>query len=203
MRARAAGTPRAPKAIDIFVGSRIRLLRMQRKMSQGSLGKMLGLTYQQIQKYENGTNRLGASRLNDVANALNVSVSDLFSGAKDAEHKSFTAPQVAVDPQAFRIAEAFVKISDKEIRKLLIRFVETIARSSQRPKCAAAKGRLIRSPHRRLRAATAGTPKQDLIRVLRGASGAPLRATPGVLSSQSFTAKTMIRGVNHIGPQGW
>ena len=130
MTARAASNPRAPKAIDIFVGSRICLLRMQRKMSQETLGKIFGLTYQQIQKYENVTNRLGASRLNDVANAFNVSVSELFAGAKDAEHKSFTATRVAFDPQAFRIAEAFVKISDKGIRRLLIRLVETIARKS-------------------------------------------------------------------------
>jgi len=52
----------------------------------------------------------------------------LFAGAKDAEHKSFTVTRVAFDPQAFRIAEAFVKISDKEVRKQLIRLVETIAR---------------------------------------------------------------------------
>ena len=130
MTARAAHNPRAPKAIDIFVGSRIRLLRMRRKMSQEALGKLLDLTYQQVQKYENGTNRVGASRLNDIANALNVPVSELFGGAKDAEHKSFATPQVAFDPQAFRIAEAFVKISDKEIRKLLIRLVETMARKS-------------------------------------------------------------------------
>ncbi len=130
MTSRAAKNPRAPKAVDIFVGSRIRLLRMQRKMSQGALGKLLNLTYQQIQKYENGTNRVGASRLNDIANALNVPVSEFFSGAKEAERKSFASPQVAFDPQAFRIAEAFVKITDKEVRKLLIRLVETMARKS-------------------------------------------------------------------------
>jgi hypothetical protein len=68
--------------------------------------------------------------LNDVANAFDISVSELFAGVIDAEHKSFTAPQVAFDRQAFRIAKAFVKISDNEIRKLLIRLIETIAQKS-------------------------------------------------------------------------
>jgi transcriptional regulator with XRE-family HTH domain len=84
--------------------------------------------HQQIQKYEKGVNRIGAARLHDFANALNVPVSDLFAGAHDAERKSFASSRAAFDPQAFRIAEAFAKITDKEIRRLLIRLAEAMVR---------------------------------------------------------------------------
>jgi transcriptional regulator with XRE-family HTH domain len=128
MKPKAPNNPRAPKAVDIFVGSRIRHWRMLRKMTQEGLAKLLGLSYGQIQQYEKGTNRVGASRLNDIANALNVPISEFFAGAKDAKHRSFAGPESAFDPQAFRIAEAFVKISDRKTRKLLIQLVETMVR---------------------------------------------------------------------------
>ena len=120
--------PRAPKAVDIFVGSRIRLWRMRREMTQEQLGKILKVAYQQIQKYEKGVNRIAAARLNDFANALNVPVSEFFVGAKDAERRSLASPRAAFDPQAFRIAEAFAKITDEQIRRFLLRFAETMAR---------------------------------------------------------------------------
>jgi transcriptional regulator with XRE-family HTH domain len=128
MKPKAPRNPRAPKAVDIFVGSRIRHWRMRRKMTQEGLAKFLDLSYGQIQQYEKGTNRVAASRLNDIANALNVPIPEFFAGARDAERRPFAAPEKTFDPQAFRIAEAFVKISDKETRKLLIQLVETMVR---------------------------------------------------------------------------
>ena len=86
------------------------------------------MAYQQIQKYERGVNRITAARLNDFANALNVPVSDFFVGVKDAERRSFASPSAAFDPQAFRIAEAFAKITDEQIWRFLLRFAETMAR---------------------------------------------------------------------------
>jgi transcriptional regulator with XRE-family HTH domain len=130
MNPKSPNNPRAAKAVDTFVGSRIRLWRMRRKISQVALGKLINVAHQQIQKYEKGTNRVGAGRLNDIARTLNVPVSEFFAGANDAARKSSSTPKIPFDPQAFRFAEAFVKISDKEIRKLLIRLVETMARKS-------------------------------------------------------------------------
>jgi transcriptional regulator with XRE-family HTH domain len=74
---------RAPanNPVDEAVGASIRLLRKRRKMSQAELGKALGVTFQQVQKYENGKNRVGASRLHMVATALNVPIGELFDGA--------------------------------------------------------------------------------------------------------------------------
>jgi transcriptional regulator with XRE-family HTH domain len=123
-------TRRAANGVDVLVGSRIRIVRMRRKMTQAALGELLDVTFQQIQKYEKGINRVGASRLHQIAIALGVPVSEFFAGAAEPERKSVPLSTFAFDPQAFRIAEAFVKISDKEIRKLLIRLVETIARKS-------------------------------------------------------------------------
>ena len=72
---------KAPNPIDKHVGSRVRMRRMMLSMSQEKLGDALGLTFQQVQKYEKGTNRIGASRLQAIANILQVPVSFFFEGA--------------------------------------------------------------------------------------------------------------------------
>jgi transcriptional regulator with XRE-family HTH domain len=114
--------------VDLLVGGRIRLLRKRRKMSQAQLGKALGVTFQQIQKYENGKNRVGASRLHLVATALNVPIAELFDGASETGRTLKATTSIAFDSQALRIAEAFVKISDKELRSSLVDLAEAMAR---------------------------------------------------------------------------
>jgi transcriptional regulator with XRE-family HTH domain len=74
---------KAPNSIDVHVGSRIRLRRMTLDMSQTDLGAQLGVTFQQIQKYEKGTNRVGASRVQAIARALSVPVSWFFEDAPE------------------------------------------------------------------------------------------------------------------------
>ncbi len=69
---------RSPDAIDVFVGGRIRMRRMMLKLSQTQLANELGVTFQQVQKYEKGTNRVGASRLQKIANVLGVPPSFFF-----------------------------------------------------------------------------------------------------------------------------
>ena len=96
-------------------------------MTQAVLGELLDVTFQQMQKYEKGINRVGASRLHRIANALGVPISEFFAGATEAGCKSVPLSTFAFDRQAFRIAEAFVKISDKEMRGSLVRLVETMA----------------------------------------------------------------------------
>src|SRR4051795_6452929 len=73
--------PKAPNPVDKHVGSRVRMRRLMLEMSQEKLGEALGLTFQQVQKYEKGTNRIGASRLQQIADILHVSVAFLFEGA--------------------------------------------------------------------------------------------------------------------------
>src|ERR1700683_926562 len=72
---------KSPNPIDKHVGSRVRMRRMMLSMSQEKLGDALGLTFQQVQKYEKGTNRIGASRLQQISQLLQVQVSFFFEGA--------------------------------------------------------------------------------------------------------------------------
>src|SRR5436853_6692913 len=79
-----AAAKKAPNPIDKHVGSRVRMRRMMLAMSQEKLGDALGLTFQQVQKYEKGANRIGASRLQQIAHILQVPVSFFFDGAPNA-----------------------------------------------------------------------------------------------------------------------
>ena len=120
-----------PKHVDLLVGARIRILLKHLGMSQTDLGNALGVTFQQVQKYENGKNRVSASRLQMVADALTVTISDLFDGvAATSKSMSGATKSVAFDPNALRLAEAFVKISDKEVRSALVDVAEAMARIS-------------------------------------------------------------------------
>ena len=73
---------KAPNPVDKYVGSRVRMRRIMLGMSQEKLGEALGLTFQQIQKYEKGTNRVGASRIQQIAEVLQIPVSFLFEGGR-------------------------------------------------------------------------------------------------------------------------
>ena len=125
MRTKVGGNP-----IDLLVGSRIRRFRKGRRMSQAQLGKKLGVTFQQVQKYENGKNRVGASRLQMISTALDVPVGQFF--ADDAGTSRTSAKPLAFDPQALRFAEAFIRLNDRELRNSIIDMVEAMARKSSR-----------------------------------------------------------------------
>jgi transcriptional regulator with XRE-family HTH domain len=116
--------------IDLLVGSRIRRYRKGRKMSQAQLGKKLGVTFQQVQKYENGKNRVGASRLQMISTALDVPVGQFFTD--DAAMSRTSAKPLAFDPQALRLAEVFARLNDKELRNSILDTIEAMARKSSR-----------------------------------------------------------------------
>jgi transcriptional regulator with XRE-family HTH domain len=118
-----------PNPIDVLVGSRIKHFRKRRKMSQALLGDKLGVTFQQVQKYENGKNRVGASRLQMVSTALGVPVAELFVDSSGASKKP-TARVTAFDPEALRFAEAFVRLIDRDLRASIVEMVEAMARKS-------------------------------------------------------------------------
>jgi transcriptional regulator with XRE-family HTH domain len=125
MRTKGGGNP-----IDLLVGSRIRRFRKGRKMSQAQLGKKLGVTFQQVQKYENGKNRVGASRLQMISTALDVPVGQFFTD--DAGTSRTSAKPLAFDPQALRFAEAFIRLNDRELRNSILDMVEAMAIKSPR-----------------------------------------------------------------------
>jgi transcriptional regulator with XRE-family HTH domain len=125
MRTKGGGNP-----IDLLVGSRIRMFRKGRKMSQAQLGKKLGVTFQQVQKYENGKNRVGASRLQMISTALDVPVGQLFTDGAGTSRTP--AKPLAFDPQALRFAEAFIRLNDRALRNSILDMVEAMARKSPR-----------------------------------------------------------------------
>jgi transcriptional regulator with XRE-family HTH domain len=127
---------KAPNPVDKYVGSRVRMRRIMLGMSQEKLGEALGLTFQQVQKYEKGTNRVGASRIQQISEILQVPVSFLFEGAPSgtisAEGLSEgTSPAYVSDflatSEGLALTRAFTRITDAKLRRSIVDLVEQIA----------------------------------------------------------------------------
>ncbi len=128
-----------PNPIDIHVGSRVRLRRTMLGHSQEKLGNALGITFQQIQKYEKGANRIGASRLQQIANVLTVPVAFFFEDAPSgtqttsgmAEENSTTyVVDFLSSSEGLQLNRAFVNISDPKVRRKIVDLVKTLADDS-------------------------------------------------------------------------
>ncbi len=133
---------RKPHHIDVHVGSRVRLRRMFIGMSQERLGEQMNLTFQQIQKYEKGTNRIGASRLFQLAEVLNVPVGFFFEGldvpSQGAKAAGFAEPNSETYVMDFldsregvELNRAFVRIKDPKVRKSIVDMVRAMAEAEQ------------------------------------------------------------------------
>jgi transcriptional regulator with XRE-family HTH domain len=133
---------RRANPIDIHVGSRVRFRRMLLGMSQEKLGERLGLTFQQVQKYEKGINRIGASRLFDLAQVLGVSVQFFYDEAPVPEAR-IALDSLPATPSEHSIVEflrsrdglelnrAFVRIADLKARRAIVELVRTLANDAQ------------------------------------------------------------------------
>jgi transcriptional regulator with XRE-family HTH domain len=127
---------KAPNPIDKHVGSRVRMRRMMLSMSQEKLGGALGLTFQQVQKYEKGTNRIGASRLQQISHILQVPVAFFFEGAP-TPHQQLDGPMTAPSPtyvsdflatsDGLALTKAFMRIKEPRLRRRIVDLVEEIA----------------------------------------------------------------------------
>jgi transcriptional regulator with XRE-family HTH domain len=133
-------TKKAPNPIDKHVGSRVRMRRMMLGMSQEKLGDALALTFQQVQKYEKGTNRIGASRLSQISQILQVPVAFFFEGAPHlvADGAIMTDPlEPAPSPtyvsdflatsDGLSLTKAFMRIPDPKLRRRIVDLVQQIA----------------------------------------------------------------------------
>ena len=118
---------RAPDPLDVMVGARIRIFRTHCGMSQSDLAEKIGVAFQQVQKYEKGTNRVGASRLSRIAAVLGVSIGELFetSGEKPGDAKS--PFRLLAGRDALRVLTAFSRMSDPRVRRAIAQLVETVA----------------------------------------------------------------------------
>src|SRR5690349_19188534 len=127
---------KAPNPTDKHVGSRVRMRRMMLGMSQEKLGDSLGLTFQQIQKYEKGSNRIGASRLQQISHILQVPVAFFFEGApnlhgstdrmKEAPSPSYVSEFLAT-PEGLALTKAFMRITEPKLRRRIVDVVAEIA----------------------------------------------------------------------------
>lgn len=125
-----------PNPVDIHVGSRVRLRRNMIGMSQEKLGEQLGITFQQVQKYEKGTNRIGASRLQAIAGILDVPVSFFFEDAPDTTKRTGqgfeenNSTRYVVDflnsSEGIQLNRAFVKIADPQVRRKVVDLVKAL-----------------------------------------------------------------------------
>lgn len=132
---------RKPNPMDIHVGSRVRLRRMVIGMSQEKLGEQMGLTFQQIQKYEKGTNRIGASRLYQLSQILDVPVQFFFedapfdisgrnsnakAGFAESKTESYLLDFLS-SRDGLELNKAFVKITDPKVRKRVVELVRALS----------------------------------------------------------------------------
>ncbi len=129
---------KAPNPTDKHVGARVRMRRMMLGMSQEKLGDALGLTFQQVQKYEKGANRIGASRLQQIAEILQVPVSFFFegapsvpghsggSGASEAPSPAYVSDFLATS-DGLALTKAFMRIKNPKLRRRIVELVEQIS----------------------------------------------------------------------------
>jgi len=132
---------KAPNPIDKHVGARVRMRRILIGMSQEKLGDALSLTFQQVQKYEKGTNRIGASRLQQIGAILGVPVEFFFDGAPSGDgspgisnqsgFRDSADPQYVTDflatSEGVHLNRSFIKIQDPKIRRRIVELVDALA----------------------------------------------------------------------------
>ncbi|MFQ5764113.1 MAG: helix-turn-helix domain-containing protein [Rhodospirillales bacterium] len=137
--------PGVPNPVDIHVGSRVRLRRTLLGLSQEKLGDAVGLTFQQIQKYERGANRIGASRLFQLSRILDVPISFFFDempaglkttegqvarGLRERDQKTLE-PDPLARRETLELVRAYYRISDPRVRKRLFELTKALANASR------------------------------------------------------------------------
>ena len=123
-------TSKAPQPVDLILGRNIRVRRVMKGISQTALASKIGVTFQQVQKYEGGANRVSASRLSRIAQVLDAPVGVFFDGGpnerKEAQ-KGHSPLALLSEPQALRVARAFLRIANPDIRNSCMKLVEKLA----------------------------------------------------------------------------
>ncbi len=118
---------RIPDPLDAMVGAKIRVFRVHRRISQTDLAEQIGVTFQQVQKYEKGANRIGASRLSRIAAVLGISVGELFEPSESKSDESASLFRLLAQPGALRVLKAYTRTSDPRIRSAIAELIEGIA----------------------------------------------------------------------------
>ena len=116
-------------AVDTLVGQNIRIFRLDRGMSQTELGRKIDVTFQQVQKYENGTNRVGSGRLFKIASTFGVPITAFFEGADETVNGDAGPSSVAMlaEPYVLRLLQAFCAVENMDLRRSLAELAERLA----------------------------------------------------------------------------
>src|SRR3954466_12235000 len=112
--------------LDAMVGSKIRMFRINRGMSQTALAERVGVSFQQVQKYEKGANRVGASRLSQIASVLGITVGELFESSQEKVAAANSPVHLLAEPGALRVLKAYLR-TNARVRLAIARLVESIA----------------------------------------------------------------------------
>jgi transcriptional regulator with XRE-family HTH domain len=115
--------------VDALVGQNVRICRLQRELTQGELGRRIGVSFQQVQKYENGANRIGAGRLTQIAGVLGVPLSVLFDGVSAGVGLRLPSVREMVSrPRALRLLQAYDRIKDTRTAAAVLALVEALGK---------------------------------------------------------------------------
>jgi transcriptional regulator with XRE-family HTH domain len=129
---------RRPNSADTQIGQSIRAHRLIAGMSQSGLAKQLGVSFQQVQKYEKGANRVGAGRLPQIAEIFNIPISALFKGYADTSPGKGTgnaAPaKLITDPTVLKLLTSYADITNRAIRRCVAELVDEIAKATKKKK---------------------------------------------------------------------
>jgi transcriptional regulator with XRE-family HTH domain len=118
---------KGPDARDIAVGQRVRALRLERSLSQTTLGDRLGVTFQQVQKYEKGVNRIGASRLQSIADVFSVPISALFSESSAKPEQRDSLFELVDSAGALRLLRAYQQLPNYALKNALVQLALEMA----------------------------------------------------------------------------
>lgn len=121
---------KAATPMDALVGARLRARRKQLRMSQERLGKDIGVSFQQVQKYENGTNRIGAGRLAEISNVLDVPVAYFFTGnsaGSPGDGEKMDTRTLLSEPGASELLQAYSQIGSLALRNAVVRLARDLA----------------------------------------------------------------------------
>lgn len=120
----------ATQDIDRAIGRNVRIFRESKDITQSELAKKLGVTFQQVQKYEKGTNRIGSGRLLQIASFMGRPITDFFAGAEggpDVGKVDASVLSLMAEPHSVRLVQAFSGIKDRNLRRAVVSLVERLA----------------------------------------------------------------------------
>jgi transcriptional regulator with XRE-family HTH domain len=125
---------KTPDPLDLMVGAKIRIFRTHCGMSQGDLAGKIGVAFQQVQKYEKGINRVGASRLSRIASVLGISIGELFESSEEKSAGPKSPFRLLAERDALRVLTAFARTTDPRVRRAIARLVKSVADQQPRVK---------------------------------------------------------------------